>query len=492
MGDKAADECGDHGCAAVPFPPSAFCFAHLRPEVRAQTLRDLAPGSDVDLSRTTLTAGLLAQLLDALRHDGSPPGFGRISFEQATFVDATDFNDVTFRGNASFDGAKFEQSVGFANCDFYGGVTFRGAEFHDLLTLGRPMFGRGASFELASFADPVVLGPVYGLGSLGFDRATFAGSVTVDADVPEISFVGTRFGGATTLRLQSANVWLDAATLADTVTVVSAEIPPHPTHENLHSPHSEALIGTTSIGSLRGVDAAKLVLSGVDLSRCRFAGAYNLDRIRIEGRCAFAETPRGVRCRRGWPPVWWWTRRQTIIEEHRWRSRSGGRPEGWMAEYPVRPQSSAGWRQPTHPERLSAIYRQLRKAFEDAKNEPGAADFYFGETDMRRKSPSTPRSERFVLTLYWLLSGYGLRASRALLALAALVAVTTWLLVTHGLAAADASTEQALRSALNAVVFRSDDAALTTSGTYVEMVARVLGPILLALAALSVRNRVKR
>jgi hypothetical protein len=32
--------------------------------------------------------------------------------------------------------------------------------------------------------------------------------------------------------------------------------------------------------------------------------------------------------------------------------------------------------------RLVALYRQLRKAQEDAKNQPGAADFYYGEKEM--------------------------------------------------------------------------------------------------------------
>lgn len=52
-----------------------------------------------------------------------------------------------------------------------------------------------------------------------------------------------------------------------------------------------------------------------------------------------------------------------------------------------------------------------------AGDEPGAADFYYGEMEMRRNSTATPAWERVILFLYWLLSGYALRASRALLAL---------------------------------------------------------------------------
>lgn len=72
---------------------------------------------------------------------------------------------------------------------------------------------------------------------------------------------------------------------------------------------------------------------------------------------------------------------------------------------------------PVPPERLTVLYRSLRKAFEEAKNEAGAGDFYYGGMEARRHSPSTSRMERALLTIYWMISGYGQRASRALRAL---------------------------------------------------------------------------
>jgi hypothetical protein len=78
------------------------------------------------------------------------------------------------------------------------------------------------------------------------------------------------------------------------------------------------------------------------------------------------------------------------------------------------------------------LYRALRKGREDTKDEPGAADFYYGEMEMRRlaRRPVNPigagrigaasrrRVERWILTAHWLVSGYGLRAWRAVAALA--------------------------------------------------------------------------
>ncbi|MET9387690.1 hypothetical protein ABZY09_43485 [Streptomyces sp. NPDC002928] len=45
---------------------------------------------------------------------------------------------------------------------------------------------------------------------------------------------------------------------------------------------------------------------------------------------------------------------------------------------------------------------------------------------------------------------------------------------------------------LNSVVFRSSGQNLTTWGTYTEMISRFTEPVLLALAVLAMRSRIKR
>lgn len=55
--------------------------------------------------------------------------------------------------------------------------------------------------------------------------------------------------------------------------------------------------------------------------------------------------------------------------------------------------------------------------------------------------------------------------------------------------------ERALKAAdvvVNSVVFRAGNQPLTRTGTYVEKGARFTGPVLLGLALLAVRGRVKR
>jgi hypothetical protein len=103
-----------------------------------------------------------------------------------------------------------------------------------------------------------------------------------------------------------------------------------------------------------------------------------------------------------------------------------------------------------------------------------------------------------VLFLYWLLSGYALRASRALVWLFGVLAVATLLLAAQGLEQPAAGWSFPARlgtAALVAVegaVFRASEQQLTYVGRLIQAALRFAGPILLGLAVLSIRGRVKR
>lgn len=281
-----------------------------------------------------------------------------------------------------------------------------------------------------------------------------------------------------------------------------------------------------SLMSLQGTDVSELVLADVDMRWCRFTGAHHLDLLHIEGRSPFHEPPTG---RYGWltgqkwPFLRRWTSRRVIAEEHAWRiERGGGKSAGWQ----VHPQEGG---EPVRAEQLAVLYRSLRKALEDSKDEAGAGDFYYGEMEARRATGS-PR-DKFVLGTYWLLSGYGQRALRAIAGLATLVTILTVLLWGWGLPAdsppqlatgtvttipgasqavilqmSDAPVVpptptqrwtadragKAVQLALGSVVFRDTAQKLTATGTWTIMVGRFLGPVLLALAVLAIRARIKR
>jgi hypothetical protein len=150
------------------------------------------------------------------------------------------------------------------------------------------------------------------------------------------------------------------------------------------------------------------------------------------------------------------------------------------------------------PARLAALYRELRKGREDAKDEPGAADFYYGECEMRRLDrQTTPWPERVILWLYWLVSGYGLRGLRALAWLALVVAGLAALLQAIGFNGGDPSFRDAvIYAAQSTVSITSGNAALTEhvswAGEVLRIVLRLTGPVLLGLTLLSIRGRVRR
>jgi hypothetical protein len=143
---------------------------------------------------------------------------------------------------------------------------------------------------------------------------------------------------------------------------------------------------------------------------------------------------------------------------------------------------------------LTTQHRDLRAAREARRDEPGAADFYYGEMEMRRYTAQAWSMERMVLTGYWLLSGYGLRAGRALLTLVVALLAGAVLFQRFGLTAPDPSFSDALlvsgESATS--LFREEPSGLTARGEAIQVVLRLLGPGLLALAAVAIRGREKR
>jgi len=175
---------------------------------------------------------------------------------------------------------------------------------------------------------------------------------------------------------------------------------------------------------------------------------------------------------------------------------------------------------------ITELYRALRKGREEAKDEPGAADFYYGGMEMRRQSVRRFHPEHLILWLYWVSSGYALRASRALACFTGVVFLATVLLAAVGLPPSEESVAavgkitgrppnqsiQLIPSAvisdkppslptrlgtaslvaLEGAVFRSSDQELTYRGRIIQTILRFFGPVLLGLALLSIRARVKR
>jgi uncharacterized protein YjbI with pentapeptide repeats len=454
---------------------------------------------------------------------------GRISFQDATFSWSPSFSGAHFTGwagfrevclpwGADFARARFEGGVDFTRAQFNGRVEFRGAEFGGDRWFEETQFflegdperefgGQVAShFDGAKFTGPGTFGPVTTTTPIVLDRARFGGLTTVSISGPRLSCVGATFSDSVSFQLRFAEVVLDRSVFAKPSVLAFARNSRSDETRMTGRPERPRLL------SLRHVDAGMLTLVDLDLAACVFQEAHNLDKVRIQGDRAFADSPGPWRLRVGRKcvPVWQrFARRQTLAEEHLWRrmepsSANEGallvRP-GWHPPRTAMPSwvgKDTG--EPVHrltPRRLATQYRALRKAEEDTKNEPGAADFYYGEMEMRRHSDQTPWSERVVLWLYWLVAGYGLRGLRALGWLIVVMLVGAVLFHLDGIAGSPPKSFgttllYTADSMLSLAGARRDDVTLTEWGRALSIGLRLLGPVLIGLALLSIRNRVKR
>ncbi|MCI3227092.1 pentapeptide repeat-containing protein [Streptomyces sp. NP-1717] len=447
-------------------------------------------------------------------------------FRGATFNSDAGFDEATFTGRAGFDGATFNSDARFGEATFTGRAGFRRATFTGPAGFRGAKFTSDAGFNEAQFEKVSHVGPLVCGGRVVLDGAVFQEPVTVEIAARRVSCARTRWAATATLHLRYAELDLRDAVFEYPV-LVAARPDPFRHGSEPPGPLPEVWLFGLDPGvrlvSVGGVDAAHLALHDIDLSGCRFAGAVHLDQLKVDGWCTFATTPTGWDHRFPWR----WSRRNTLPEEHHWRARTNSRPgrpaaRGWTAP----PEDAPALK----PAAVAALYRQLRKSLEDGKNEPDAADFYYGECEMRRHDTLRPFGERVLLILYWALSGYGLRATRALSWLVAAMAATITVMVLWGLPANDPKPqttgqqvgagqdltlttetpaprnptdalservtterfEKGLRVVINSVVFRSSGQDLTTVGTYAEMTSRLTEPVLLGLSVLAVRSRVKR
>ena len=382
---------------------------------------------------------------------------GHAHFDGATFSGHADFARAPFSGHArfgraqfveaSFDGATFSGHADFARATFGGDARFDGATFGGDARFGGTTFGGDARFAGTTFERRVTIGPLVVAGVLVFDDAEFHQDVELNASTGELRCRRTRFGGLADLNVRWAEIALDNATFAARSRLAgAAEFAGNLDETSAQSCRVDRRLDADvrpRLVSLRYANVENLALGNVDLLGCRFFGAHGLDQLRIEADCEFPQPPAKRR----------YTRRRALAEEHHWqaeRAASASAPgsaqaSGW---YPGACQPP-GWLEPAAEvldrARIAGLYRALRKALEDRNDAPGAADFYYGEMQMRRYAARPPgrerdhsepradpaaepyhpiaRGERWLLTLYWLTSGYALRASRAFASLVLVILV---------------------------------------------------------------------
>jgi hypothetical protein len=414
---------------------------------------------------------------------------------------------TTFRADARFDGVTFGGSAVFREASVEGDASFLGARFNGAASFEWAEFGRTISFRGARFEQTRDLGALLVLDLIDFDDAFFLQPVDLKVSANRLTAVKARFADGVNLQVRWAEIALEQAEFGSPSLLAGAE----PFAAVFDPRHYRAATGLGSgfarskrldetrlteqwrddptrserpcLLSLRRSDVGRLALANVDLRACRFDGALNLSGLRTEHGEVFARTPAT------YPGF----RRQAIAEEHELRKRRGGPlAPGWLppeCQLPV----WLGTSRQLEPYEVAAIYRDLRKGREDRRDEPGAADFYYGEMEMRRLDRSGSVAERAIIWLYWLFSGYGLRASRAVIALVVTViafgAFMYWWGFPRPVSFADALTFAAQSTT---ALFRPPQRELTLAGTWLTIALRLLGPLFFGLALLSLRGRVKR
>jgi hypothetical protein len=240
-----------------------------------------------------------------------------------------------------------------------------------------------------------------------------------------------------------------------------------------------ACSGSATLDSLSGamLEAPLVVPDRVSLRNCTLTAAIGLNNLQIR-----AADP-------DWPK---WRRRRILPDERTVR------------------QSSAQAKV-TRARAVEGSYRELRAALEDAKAAPAAADFYYGEMEMRRLAAPKLSIERTLLLFYKVLSGYGLRAWRALASyavtlLAASAALrwptNTFILDQHAAAGIPAGTKDlpfhhfgdvvafVARSSLSFLSIPIP--GLTAWGTALLLITRFAALVFLTLTVLAIRARVHR
>lgn len=518
-------------------------------------------GDDVNLERTDF--GVKADFHSARFGDRarfSHSRFSSLQFFSVVFGSEAGFARVTFASSARFHGARFGARANFTESRFAAYADFGGAHFGDKFQMVKVSFMASPFFVGASFGARARLTHWHVGGDLNMRSTHFLGDVSLhgadvegDAilknasfdglvDVGSVNIGGSAYFGSISLNLAdrfgplraagridlraaivrspcALNVSGSEVELSDIrflaparITIGSGEV----FLERLESDSRLVVTTPEPVGvryppprllSVRAADLAGVLISGLDVRALRFEGAEGIDGLRIESGATFADAPRGPR-----------THREAIAEEHAMRA---GQCCGddW---YPKECQSRSGL---SHSRvgraELARIYRGLRKAREDARDAPGAADFYYGEMEMRRLEARARLSQwhgfgplalhagtYLLLELYRIFGGYGVRPSRPLLlfvalAVAAAACVDCGNLLHQAALSAGDETRQVVAPAdfEQSLVFVLRSALLLPTGTavvaavgaeWIQIAARVLGPLLIGLFAFGTRARVHR
>jgi uncharacterized protein YjbI with pentapeptide repeats len=364
-----------------------------------------------------------------------------VSFRQAIFLGVGGFARAQFGGKADFTGAQFARAD-FTEVQFAGPALFSRCQFMGESRFVGARFQDGITFHNARFAGPASFGQVRVAGRADFSRCTFASPV---------QFTGARF---------RAGVNFTTTAFHAKVTFSRARFADEAYFSETRFPGAEDCAGE----------------SGGDMSEVSFERPERVLFHRIDAsRLSFLKTHL----------------RRVDFKDLTWGRRSNGRIALWDELRPEREKDYA---------ELARLYGQLRNNFEKDENHRAAADFRYGQMEMRRLragSGGGPIGRFFrrhcsLLACYKLVSDYGENPTRAGLLMLAVVFVFAGLFATGGFDAGP-GVGRALQTSVAAFILQADPmaASLTTTGRWLVLVEGILGPVLIVAWAMAVARSLR-
>lgn len=420
-------------------------------------------------------------------HFAAPP-----TFLGASFGPRARLTQWFVEGDLNMRSAHFLGAASLRDAEVTGNLILSYANFEGTIDLGGVHIGKSAYLGNLAINGAERFGPLHVEGSLDLQRAIIRSACAFVLSASDIDLTEARFAAPARISIGGGDVMMERVESEARLVLTT----PQPIGVKMSPPR---------LLSVRGSDLDAVVVSGFDVRPLRFAGAEGIDGLRIESGSAFEYAPRGPR-----------THREVIAEEHSMRSAHGG--DNW--DPPATRDEAIGHTPTVGTAELSRIYRGLRKAREDIRDAPGAADFYYGEMEMRRfqAREELRRWQGFgpwalhagsylLLELYRLCGGYGVRPSRPLVLFAILTMLAAiWVdaggLIQHLVTGAGASQPKTvaadfgqclifvLRSAL--LLPTSTEVRAGSGAEWIQIAARVLGPLLIGLFAFGMRARVHR
>ncbi|MGW3747250.1 pentapeptide repeat-containing protein [Streptomyces sp. NPDC005146] len=409
-----------------------------------------------------------------------------VKFAGARFVKAARFTNSTFQGRASFKQCRFENAT-FESCRFSAGLSLRESEATGSFKMSAAYITGTLNASETKFRADCQFGPVLSTHDIIATDSLWEGRSTLSIAAPRMDISWSRFNDSLRVNARHATLACEgvrfgtASIIAGAFKLRFANSAGSGVLDEQQIP-ADSICDLPSISTFRGADLSNVTLVDIDLSKCHFFESHNLDKVIMDGDVRFASTPAKRITWKNPLRSRFWATRKVVVEEQRWRAGING-----SRDWPM-PRRDPSMRKPMGAESVANVYRSLRRAQEESKNQPGAADFYYGEMEMRRHAKTLPVSERFIISLYWVFSGYGLRASRSIFSLVLLIIATSWLAYTFGFSGQSPTYPQTVIQCLeNLVSLRSatlQGARVNTFGASLNIFLKVAGPVFLGLSVL--------